>query len=101
MEQFKTLLTHENSLTGFRTSLNSLAEKLTSLESTLQDCDTSNAASEIFDAFWNAIADVSIDLSDYVSPGIDQDDYYNSDLSYARHAIAEARSDLNNLLGNS
>ena len=101
MEQFKTILTSENSLTGFRSSLNGLAERLVSLENTLGDCDTSGDASAIFDAFWTALSNVEIDLGDYVNPGVSQDDYYNTDLSYARDTVSELRGDLDRLLGRS
>jgi len=98
MDQFKTVLETENSLAGFRETLSTLAERLTTLEATLNDCDSSNSAAEIFDAFWEALSNVSIDISDYVNVGVSQDDYYNSDLSYARTSVAEIRSDINRLL---
>ena len=98
MDQFKQILESENSITGFRTSMENLAQRLDGLESQINDCDSGNSAQEIFGAFWDAISNVSIDLSDYVSPGVSEDDYYNSDLTYIRENIQEIKRDIDRLL---
>jgi len=87
MVRFTEILNADMELSSAREVLRGLRAELSTLQDYVSGSDPRSVYRQVADSFWDAMSNVQLDLSDYVSPNVSEDDYYDSGQSNALDSI--------------
>tara|TARA_B100000131_G_scaffold246242_1_gene239124 strand:+ start:2858 stop:3313 length:456 start_codon:yes stop_codon:yes gene_type:complete len=87
MVRFTEILNADMELSSAREVLRGLRAELSTLQDYISGSDPRSVYRQVADSFWDAMSNVQLDLSDYVSPNVSEDDYYDSGQSNALDSI--------------
>ena len=97
MQRFTEILNADMSLTSAREVLSGLRAELSNLQDHISGTDPRAVYRQVADSFWDAMSNVHIDLSDYVSPNVSEEDYRNDDQSHALDSIQNIQDRLDRI----